>query len=126
MQDVQHRDPQSPTNRPARVVAVSVRDFVITPSIIHMKVDEKIELDVTAVALPIGLRVNPFPDGAKANTAPGLSFLFGEDCYKVKKDEMVPVLVEATEPGTYTISCCKGCGSNHKSMRAQIIVDAPR
>jgi heme/copper-type cytochrome/quinol oxidase subunit 2 len=85
--------------------------------------NEKVELDVTAAGQPIGIRINPFPDGAKAHTPPGLSFLFGEDCYKVKKDQMAPILVEATEPGTYTFSCCKGCGSHHRMMQGRIVVD---
>lgn len=115
--------PHTPANRPARVVSVSTKDFVFAPQVIHLKVNEKVELDVTAGSEELGVRVNPFPDGAKANTPPGLSFLFGEDCYKVKKGQMVPILIEATEPGTYTFSCCKDCGSKHKNMTGKIVVD---
>lgn len=113
----------SPANRPARVVNVSAKDFAFAPQVIHLKVNEKIELDVTGGTEEIGVRVNPFPDGAKANTPPGLSFLFGEDCYKVKKGQMVPILIEATQPGTYTFSCCKDCGSKRKNMTGKIVVD---
>jgi heme/copper-type cytochrome/quinol oxidase subunit 2 len=113
----------SPANRPARVVTVSTKDFTFAPQLIHLKVNEKVELDVTGGTEELGVRVNPFPDGAKANTPPGLSFLFGEDCYKVKKGQMVPILIEATEPGTYTFSCCKDCGSKHKTMTGKIVVD---
>jgi heme/copper-type cytochrome/quinol oxidase subunit 2 len=115
--------PHSPANRPARVVSLSVKDFAFAPQVIHLKVNEKVELDVTGGSGELGVRVNPFPDGAKANTPPGLSFLFGEDCYKVKKGQMVPILIEATEPGTYTVSCCKDCGSKHKNMTGKIVVD---
>jgi heme/copper-type cytochrome/quinol oxidase subunit 2 len=115
--------PHSPANRPARVVTVSTKDFTFAPQLIHLKVNEKVELDVTGGTEELGVRVNPFPDGAKANTPPGLSFLFGEDCYKVKKGQMVPILIEATEPGTYTFSCCKDCGSKHKTMTGKIVVD---
>jgi heme/copper-type cytochrome/quinol oxidase subunit 2 len=115
--------PQSPANRPARVVTLSTKDFTFAPQMIHLKVNEKVELDVTGGTEELGVRVNPFPDGAKANTPPGLSFLFGEDCYKVKKGQMVPILIEATEPGTYTFSCCKACGSKHKNMTGKIVVD---
>jgi heme/copper-type cytochrome/quinol oxidase subunit 2 len=115
--------PQSPANRPTRVVTLSTKDFTFAPQMIHLKVNEKVELDVTGGTEELGVRVNPFPDGAKANTPPGLSFLFGEDCYKVKKGQMVPILIEATEPGTYTFSCCKACGSKHKNMTGKIVVD---
>ena len=121
--DARSPDSHSPTNRPARVISVSAKDFVFAPQVIHLKVNERVELDVTAGSDQLGVRVNPFPDGAKANTPPGLSFLFGEDCYKVKKGQMVPILIEATEPGTYTFSCCKDCGSKHKNMAGKIIVD---
>jgi heme/copper-type cytochrome/quinol oxidase subunit 2 len=115
--------PHSPANRPARVISVSAKDFAFAPQVIHLKVNEKVELDVTGGTEELGVRVNPFPDGAKANTPPGLSFLFGEDCYKIKKGQMVPILIEATEPGTYTFSCCKDCGSKHKNMIGKIVVD---
>jgi heme/copper-type cytochrome/quinol oxidase subunit 2 len=113
----------SPADRPSRIIPVSAKNFTFDPVTIHLKVNEKVELDVTASGQPVGIRINPFPDGAKANTPPGLSFLFGEDCYKLKPNEMVPIQIEATEPGTYIFSCCKGCGADHKTMRGQIIVD---
>ena len=113
----------SPADRPSRIIPLSAKDFAFDPVTIHLKVNEIVELDVTASGQQVGIRINPFPDGAKANTPPGLSFLFGEDCYKLKPNEMVPIQIEATEPGTYTFSCCKGCGANHKAMRGQIIVD---
>ncbi len=121
-QDAQARDPRSPTNRPPRVISVSAKDSAFEPAIIHMKVNEKIELDVTAGGDTLGVRVNPFPDGAKANTPPGLSFQFGEDCYKIRKGEMTPILIEATEPGTYSFTCCRDCGAKHKGMIGRIIV----
>ena len=113
----------SPADRPSRIIPVSAKNFAFDPVTIHLKVNEKVELDVTASDQQVGLRISPFPDGAKPNTPPGLSFLFGEDCYKLKPNEMVPIQIEATEPGTYTFSCCKGCGADHKTMRGQIIVD---
>jgi len=122
-QDAQKPDSHEPANRPPRVISVTARDFTFDPLVIHLKVNEKVELDVVSAGISTGIRINPFPDGAKSNTPPGLSFLFGEDCYKLKKGEMVPILIEATEPGTYSYACCKGCGSNHKVMPGHIIVD---
>jgi heme/copper-type cytochrome/quinol oxidase subunit 2 len=111
-----------PRNQPSRVISVSAKDSAFEPTTAHMKVNEKIELDVTAGGDTLGVRVNPFPDGAKANTPPGLSFQFGEDCYKIRKGEMTPILIEATEPGTYSFTCCRDCGGKHKGMIGRIIV----
>jgi heme/copper-type cytochrome/quinol oxidase subunit 2 len=122
------QDPQKPnstvsTRGPARIIRITAKDFTFDPVAIHLKVNEKAELDVSAAGRPSGIRINPFPEGAKASTPPGLSFLFGEDCYKLKTNEMVPIQIEATEPGTYIFSCCKGCGSSPKTMQGRIIVD---
>jgi heme/copper-type cytochrome/quinol oxidase subunit 2 len=122
-QDSQKPNSPAPSNRAARIITITALDFSFDPVSIHLKVNEKAELDVTARGRPVGIRINPFPDGAKTSTPPGLSFLYGEDCYKLKTNEMVPIQIEATQQGTYTFSCCKGCGSNHKTMQGRIIVD---
>jgi heme/copper-type cytochrome/quinol oxidase subunit 2 len=122
-QDAQKPDAHELTKRPARVISVTARDATFDPPVIHLKVNEKVELDVTSAGPSTGIRINPFPDDAKANTPPGLSFLFGEDCYKLKRGELVPIMVEGTEPGIYSYTCCKGCGSNQKAMRGHIVVD---
>jgi cytochrome c oxidase subunit II len=109
--------------KPPRVITVTAKDFDFDPAVIHMKVDERVELNVTSADKTHGIRITPFPDGAKTNTAPGLSFPSGEDCWKLKKGETVVIGVVPTEPGTYTFSCCKLCGSGHKKMKGQLIVD---
>ncbi len=111
------------SEKPPRVISVTAKDFEFEPALIHMKVDERVELDVMSSDKTHGIRIIPFPDGAKANTAPGLSFPSGEDCWKLKKGETVVIGVVPTEQGTYTFSCCKLCGSGHKKMKGQIIVD---
>ena len=109
--------------KPPRVISVTAKDFDFEPALIHMKVGERIELDVTSSDKTHGIRINAFPDGAKTNTAPGLSFPNGEDCWKLKKGQTVVIGIVPTEPGTYTFICCKLCGSGHKKMKGQIIVD---
>jgi cytochrome c oxidase subunit 2 len=109
--------------KPPRIIGVTAKDFDFEPAVIHMKVDERVELDVTSLDKTHGIRISTFPDGARVNTAPGLSFANGEDCWKLKKGEMVEIGVVPTEPGAYTFTCCKLCGSGHKKMRGQIIVD---
>ncbi|MFZ1975193.1 MAG: cupredoxin domain-containing protein [Candidatus Acidiferrales bacterium] len=108
--------------KPPRIVSVTAKNFEFDPAVIHMKVDERVELDVTSEDRTSGIRISAFPDGAKTNTAPGLSFPNGEDCYKLKKGEMVPIGIVPTEPGTYTFTCCKACGNSQKKMKGQIIV----
>lgn len=115
--------PQRPVEPPPRSIAMTAKDFEFDPAVIHMKVGEKVRLQVISTDRTHGLHVSAFPDGAKANTPPGLAFIFGEDCFKLKKGESVPVDIEATEPGTYTFVCCKACGTGHKRMKGQIIVE---
>ena len=123
-QDKSANDSHSPTNRPARVVSLSARNSAFDPATIQMTVNEKIEVDVNGDGETLGVRVSPFPEGAKANTPPGLSFLFGEDCYKIQKGQATQILIEATEPGSYPITCCKNCGGKHKGMVGRIAVTA--
>ena len=65
-------------------------------------------------------QISAIPDGAKPNTPPGLAFILGEDCWRLKKGETVPVDIEASEPGTYSFLCCKSCGTGHKRMTGRI------
>jgi heme/copper-type cytochrome/quinol oxidase subunit 2 len=115
--------PQRAAEAPPRIIAMTAKDFAFDPAVIPMKVGERVRLQVISTDRTHGLHISAFPDGAKANTPPGLAFIFGEDCFKLKKGESVPVDIEATEPGTYTFDCCKLCGSGHKRMKGQIIVE---
>ena len=115
--------PQRAVEPPPHIIAMTAKDFAFDPAVIHLKVGNKVRLQVISSDRTHGLHVNAFPDGAKANTPPGLAFIFGEDCFKLKKGESVPVDIEATEPGTYTFVCCKACDTGHKQMRGQIIVE---
>jgi len=115
--------PKRAAEPPPRIIAMTAKDFAFDPALIRMKVGERVRLQVISTDRTHGLHVSAFPDGAKANTPPGLAFIFGEDCFKLKKGEFVPVDIEATEPGTYTFVCCKDCGSGDKRMKGQIIVE---
>jgi heme/copper-type cytochrome/quinol oxidase subunit 2 len=122
-QDEQPPKPQRAAEPPPRIIAMTAKDFEFDPAVIHMKVGDKVRLQVISSDRTHGLRISAFPDGAKANSAPGLAFVFGEDCWKLKQGESVPVDIEATEPGTYSFLCCKLCGTGHKRMKGQIIVE---
>jgi heme/copper-type cytochrome/quinol oxidase subunit 2 len=106
-----------------RIISMTAKDFEFDPAVIHLKVGDRVRLEVISSDRTHGLHISAFPDGAKANTAPGLAFIFGEDCWKLKKGEAVPVDIEATDPGTYSFLCCKSCGTGHKRMKGQIIVE---
>ena len=108
---------------PAKSVTLTAKNFQFDPAIIHIKVGQKVRLYVTAPDSTLGLRINPFPDGATNATPPGLYFVFGEDCWKLRRGETLPIDVVGDTPGTYTYTCCKGCGKEHKSMKGQLIVD---
>jgi heme/copper-type cytochrome/quinol oxidase subunit 2 len=122
-QEEQGEKPKRSAELPPRIIAMTAKDFEFDPAVIHMKVGDKVRLQVISTDRTHGLHISAFPDGAKVNTAPGLAFIFGEDCWKLKKSESVPVDIEAAEPGTYTFLCCKACGTGHKRMKGQIIVE---
>jgi heme/copper-type cytochrome/quinol oxidase subunit 2 len=115
--------PKRSAEPPPRIISMTAKDFEFDPAVIHLKVGDKVRLQVISTDRTHGLHINAFPDGAKDNTAPGLAFIFGEDCWKLKQGESVPVDIEATEPGTYSFLCCKSCGTGHKRMKGQIIVE---
>ena len=122
-QEEQSEKPKRSAEPPPRVIPMTASNFEFDPAVIHLKVGDKVRLQVISSDRTHGLHISAFPDGAKANTAPGLAFIFGEDCWKLKKGESVPVDIEATEPGTYSFLCCKLCGPGHKRMKGQIVVE---
>src|SRR5271156_407520 len=124
-QEEQTKPPKtkSPTEPPPRVIAMTAKDFQFDPAEIHLKVGEKVRLQVISSDRTHGIHISAFPDAAKANTPPGLSFIFGEDCWKLRKGEVVPFDIEATEPGTYSFRCCKSCGTGQKQMTGRIYVE---
>lgn len=111
-----------PEPRP-RIIQVVAKNFEFEPSAIRVKAGEKIQLKLTSVDRTHGIRINPFPEGGQPNTPPGLSFTYGDDCLKLKKDVTATLEFTAQAPGTYAFSCCKKCGKGHGRMKGQIIVE---
>jgi cytochrome c oxidase subunit II len=109
--------------RPPRIIQVTAKNFEFVPPAIHVKVGEKIQLKLTSVDRTHGIRINPFPEGRQPNTPPGLSFTYGDDCLKLKKDLTATLEFTAQAPGTYAFTCCKKCGNGHGRMKGQIIVE---
>jgi cytochrome c oxidase subunit 2 len=114
---------EKPPEHPPRIIQVTAKNFEFEPSVIRVKIGEKIQLKLTSVDRTHGIRINPFPEGGKPNTPPGLSFTYGDDCLKLKKDLTATLEFTAQEPGTYAFSCCKKCGTGHGRMKGQIAVE---
>jgi heme/copper-type cytochrome/quinol oxidase subunit 2 len=119
----QEEKPVKPFDQSANMIVVTAEDFQFTPAQIHIKAGQNIQLQVTSKDKTHGIRINPFPSGTAVSTAPGLEFLYGEDCWKLKKNVTVKIELIGHTPGNYIFSCCKSCGSGHKRMKGQIIVD---
>ena len=66
-QHVTHND----TGPPAKSVTLTAKNFQFDPAIIHIKVGQKVRLFATSVDATLGIRINPFPDGATTATPPG-------------------------------------------------------
>jgi cytochrome c oxidase subunit II len=105
------------------ILHMTAKDFEFDPPEIHVRQGAPIELHVVSTDRTHGIHIDPFPDARKPNTPPGLSFVNGEDCYKLKKDEDVIVLFTGMDVGTYSFKCCKQCGTGHKKMVGKIVVD---
>jgi len=102
---------------------MTARNFEFDPPEIHVRQGATVQLLVTSSDRTHGIHISPFPDGGAPNTPAGLSFIDGEDCYKLKKDVQVTIEFTAHDPGSYSFKCCKLCGSGHKRMIGKIVVD---
>jgi len=114
---------EKPSEKPPRMIQVAAKNFEFEPSVIRVKAGEKVQLKLTSVDRTHGIHISPFPAGGQPNTPPGLSFTYGDDCLKLKKDLTATVEFTAEAPGSYAFSCCKKCGNGHGRMIGQIIVE---
>lgn len=121
--DDQEHAPVRPFGQPPEIINMTTENFEFTPAVVHVKLGKNIQLQVTSTDKTHGVRINPFPDGATKSTPPGIEFLYGEDCWKIKKGETAKIVFFAHTAGTYSITCCKECGAGHKSMKGQIIAE---
>lgn len=112
-----------PAKKPAQEIQMTAKDFEFDPPVVHVKVGASVKLIVTSTDRTHGIRINLFPEGAAGNTPPGLEFIFGQDCFKLKKADPVVIEFTAHDAGTYSFTCCKLCGTGHKRMKGQIVVD---
>jgi cytochrome c oxidase subunit 2 len=88
-----------------RVVAVKVRRFVFTPTVIQLKKGEPVVFELTSEDVLMGFSV---PDlNIRSDIVPG----------KVSRLELPP-----PQAGTYDFLCDIFCGSGHESMQGKIVV----
>lgn len=109
--------------KPVQEIRMTARSFEFDPPIVHVKAGTNVKVIVTSTDRTHGIRIALFRDGAAGNTPPGLEFVFGQDCFKLRKNDLVEIEFMARDAGAYSFTCCKLCGSGHKKMKGQIIVD---
>lgn len=106
-----------------RVIEVSAKKYEFTPSEIHVKKGERVELKVHSVDETHGIKIEVYPEGAKDKTKPGLLFDHPETNGKVEKNVDQVLDFVAVEPGTYDFKCAKLCGMGHRHMQGKLIVE---
>lgn len=107
----------------SRVIEVSAKKYEFTPSEIHVKKGERVELKVHSVDETHGIKIEVYPEGAKDKTKPGLLFDHPETNGKVEKNVDQVLDFVAVEPGTYDFKCAKLCGMGHRHMQGKLTVE---
>lgn len=111
------------TDQNVQTIEVTAKKYDFTPSPIRVKQGATVRLKITATDRTHGIRIDPYPDGAKDKGEPGLVFTAKQDCLKLEKNEPATVEFVAKTPGAYTFKCCVHCGFGHGHMKGQIIVE---
>jgi cytochrome c oxidase subunit II len=114
--------PQATETPSLRVINVSAKKYEFTPNEIDVKEGEKIELKVHSEDETHGVKIDAYPEGAKAKGDPGLVFTPPGQNGKVEKGVDQVVDFTAQEPGTYDFKCAKICGMGHGKMKGKVIV----
>jgi len=102
---------------------MTAANYEFTPSSVHVKVGEAIEIRVTADDKEHGIRIKTLAQGSAKDDEPGLKITSGSDCVKFKKHDTGTIAFTARVPGKYEFVCCKLCGFDHGKMKGEIIVD---
>jgi cytochrome c oxidase subunit 2 len=113
----------SAQNQDVQVIEVNAKKYEYSPSPLHVKRGTKVQLKITATDHDHGFKVAASPDGAAQSGTPGLVFATAQDCWQLKKGETTTIEFLAQTPGTYTFRCCHTCGTGHRGMKAEIVVD---
>jgi cytochrome c oxidase subunit II len=106
-----------------RVIEISAKKYEFTPTEIHVKKGEKVELKVHSVDEAHGVKLALYPEGAKDKGAPGLVLDQPAENGKVTKGADQIIDLTAQQPGTYDFVCAKFCGFGHDRMKGKLIVE---
>jgi cytochrome c oxidase subunit 2 len=112
-----------PQDQGTQVVELTAKKYEYSPSPVHVKAGNKVQLKITATDHDHGFKIAAVPDGSEPSGKPGLVFVSPQECWQLKKGETTMIEFLAQTPGTYSFKCCHTCGLGHKGMKGQIIVD---
>jgi heme/copper-type cytochrome/quinol oxidase subunit 2 len=110
----------------AHVINITAKTFEFVPSEIHVKVGERVQIELTSADRAHGLKLDLYPEGASQDGNPGLVFAHPQDDAKVekKKDRLIEFV--AARAGTYDFKCSVACsmfGHGHDKMTGKLIVE---
>ena len=106
-----------------QVIEITAKRYEYSVSPVHVKLGVKVQLKIIASDHDHGFKIGVVPEGSAPSGTPGLVFTSGQDCWLLRKGETTSIEFVAQTPGTYTFKCCHFCGTRHKGMNGQIIVD---
>lgn len=107
----------------AQVIEVSAKKYEFAPAEIHVKKGTSVRLKVTATDRDHGIELDAFPQGSDKKGDPGLKFSVEKPTFKLPTNEAQTIEFTANQPGTYEFKCSVFCGTGHRGMKGQIIVD---
>lgn len=115
--------PDAKNGTPAKIIEISAKKYEFTPSEIHVKTGEKVQLKVHSVDETHGVKLSLYPEGSKDKSTPGLKFDQPDQNGKVEKGVDQILEFVAVKPGTYEFKCAKLCGMGHGHMKGTLIVE---
>jgi cytochrome c oxidase subunit 2 len=108
-----------------QVIEVVAKTFEFTPSEIHVKVGERVQIKLRTADRAHGLKLSLYPEGAAEDGNPGLVFEHPQDDAKVEKNKERTIEFVAARAGTYDFNCSVRCsmGHGHDRMTGKLIVE---
>ena len=107
------------------VIEVMAKTFEFTPNEIHVKMGERVQIELRTADRAHGIKLNVYAEGASEDGNPGLVFDHPQDDAKVEKHKERVIEFVAVRPGTYDFKCSVQCsmGHGHDRMTGKLIVD---
>src|SRR5579863_7367025 len=107
------------------VIEVMAKTFEFTPNEIHVKMGERVQIELRTADRAHGIKLNVYAEGASEDGNPGLVFDHPQDDAKVEKHKESVIEFVAIRPGTYDFKCSVQCsmGHGHDRMTGKLIVD---